>query len=120
MNKNLILGIILVSIGMILFIGYLIFAGAALSNSLWTDNPIPVFISIYLGLFLIASLVVLFAIGFIQIKKQKRLVHFRHSCCFYPYQQLFNIVILLFPFHIPYVFKQILDNIFVGLGRTII
>jgi len=72
MNKNLKLGIIFVSIGIILFIGYLIFVGTALSDSLWTDNPVPAFISIYLGLFLIVPLVVLFTIGFIQIKKSKK------------------------------------------------
>lgn len=72
MNKNLKLGIIFVSIGIILLIGYLIFVGTALSNSLWTDNPVPAFISIYLGLFLIVPLVVLFTIGFIQIKKSKK------------------------------------------------
>lgn len=72
MNKNLKLGIILVSIGTTLFIGYLIFVGAALSNSLWTDNPVPVLISIYLGFFLIAPMVALFTIGFVQIKKSKK------------------------------------------------
>lgn len=34
------------------------------------------------------------------------------------YQRIFQIVIILFPFYIPYVFQQIPDNIFVGLGKT--
>ncbi|MDD2209267.1 MAG: hypothetical protein PHI75_01935 [Bacilli bacterium] len=74
MNKNLKLGIIFVSIGIILLIGYLIFVGTALSNSLWTDNPVPAFISIYLGLFLIVPLIILLAIGFIWILKNSKLM----------------------------------------------
>lgn len=34
------------------------------------------------------------------------------------YQRIFQIVIILFPFYIPYAFQQIPDNIFVGLGKT--
>ena len=34
------------------------------------------------------------------------------------YQRIFEIVILVFPFFIPYAFQQIPDNIFVGLGKT--
>lgn len=34
------------------------------------------------------------------------------------YQKIFQIVIILFPFYIPYAFQQIPDNIFVGLGKT--
>ena len=34
------------------------------------------------------------------------------------YQRIFEIVILAFPFYIPYAFQQIPDNIFVGLGKT--
>jgi len=73
MNKKLKLGVILFSIGIVLYLGYLIFVGIALSNSLWTDNFISVFISIYLGLFLIVPLVILFTIGFVQIKKSAKI-----------------------------------------------
>jgi hypothetical protein len=73
MNKKLKLGVILFSIGIVLYLGYLIFVGIALSNSLWTDNFISVFISIYLGLFLIVSLVILFTIGFVQIKESAKI-----------------------------------------------
>ena len=34
------------------------------------------------------------------------------------YQRIFEIVILAFPFFIPYAYQQIPDNIFVGLGKT--
>ena len=34
------------------------------------------------------------------------------------YQRIFQIVIIAFPFYIPYAFQQIPDNIFVGLGKT--
>ena len=34
------------------------------------------------------------------------------------YQRIFEIVLLVFPFFIPYAFQQIPDNIFVGLGKT--
>ena len=34
------------------------------------------------------------------------------------YKRIFEIVILAFPFFIPYAFQQIPDNIFVGLGKT--
>ncbi len=34
------------------------------------------------------------------------------------YERIFEIVILAFPFYIPYAFQQIPDNIFVGLGKT--
>lgn len=34
------------------------------------------------------------------------------------YKQVFNIVIMLFPFYICYGFQQIPDNIFIGLGKT--
>ncbi len=34
------------------------------------------------------------------------------------YQRIFEIVLLAFPFFIPYAFQQIPDNIFVGLGKT--
>lgn len=34
------------------------------------------------------------------------------------YQKIFQIVIILFPFYMPYAFQQIPDNIFVGLGKT--
>ena len=34
------------------------------------------------------------------------------------YERIFQIVILAFPFYIPYAFQQIPDNIFVGLGKT--
>lgn len=73
MDKKLKLGIILLSIGATLFIGYLIFIGTALSNSLWADNPTLVFISFYLSLVLFVPLVAIFTIGFIQIKKSKKI-----------------------------------------------
>ena len=34
------------------------------------------------------------------------------------YERIFQIVIIAFPFYIPYAFQQIPDNIFVGLGKT--
>ena len=34
------------------------------------------------------------------------------------YKRIFEIVLLVFPFFIPYAFQQIPDNIFVGLGKT--
>ena len=34
------------------------------------------------------------------------------------YQRIFEIVLLVFPFFIPYAFQQIPDNIFIGLGKT--
>lgn len=34
------------------------------------------------------------------------------------YQRIFQIVIIVFPFYIPYAFQQIPDNIFIGLGKT--
>lgn len=34
------------------------------------------------------------------------------------YERIFQIVIMLFPFYIPYAFQQIPDNIFIGLGKT--
>lgn len=34
------------------------------------------------------------------------------------YERIFEIVVLAFPFFIPYAFQQIPDNIFVGLGKT--
>ena len=34
------------------------------------------------------------------------------------YQRIFEIVLLVFPFFIPYAYQQIPDNIFIGLGKT--
>lgn len=34
------------------------------------------------------------------------------------YKRIFEIVIMVFPFFVPYAFQQIPDNIFVGLGKT--
>lgn len=34
------------------------------------------------------------------------------------YREIFNIVILLFPFYIFYAFQQIPDSIFIGVGKT--
>ncbi len=34
------------------------------------------------------------------------------------YKRIFQIVIIAFPFYIPYAFQQIPDNIFIGLGKT--
>ena len=34
------------------------------------------------------------------------------------YQRIFQIVITVFPFYIPYAFQQIPNNIFIGLGKT--
>lgn len=34
------------------------------------------------------------------------------------YKRIFEIVLLLFPFYIPYAYEQIPDNIFIGLGKT--
>ena len=43
---------------------------------------------------------------------------FRYVEALENYKQIFDIVILLFPFYIAYAFQQIPDNIFVGLGKT--
>lgn len=34
------------------------------------------------------------------------------------YQRIFEIIMLVFPFFIPYAYEQIPDNIFIGLGKT--
>ncbi len=34
------------------------------------------------------------------------------------YERIFQIVIILFPFYVPYALEQIPDSIFVGLGKT--
>ena len=43
---------------------------------------------------------------------------FRYVEALENYQRIFAIVILAFPFFIPYAFQQIPDNIFIGLGKT--
>ena len=43
---------------------------------------------------------------------------FKHIERLENYQRIFEIVILAFPFFIPYAYQQIPDNIFVGLGKT--
>ena len=43
---------------------------------------------------------------------------FKHIERLENYQRIFEIVILAFPFFIPYAYQQIPDNIFIGLGKT--
>ena len=43
---------------------------------------------------------------------------FRYVEALENYKRIFQIVLLAFPFFIPYAFQQIPDNIFIGLGKT--
>lgn len=73
MNKNLKIGIILLSIATFIFVEYLIYLGIELSDSIWENSLFGPIIPIIVGFYLIVPLLILFLIGFIQIGKSKKL-----------------------------------------------
>jgi hypothetical protein len=72
MNKTLKLGLIFLSIGTLIYIGYLTLLGMTLHLSLWEHEPIPVLAATIVGFSLIGPLAWIFIAAVIQIQKVKK------------------------------------------------